>query len=87
MATLVIAHSHVHLHYNTQVEKQGMVARPQKRQNVSRCRDGENVFKVSMLMTWFLHGPALLLFLEEPFFHALCIDAVFYSRVGEICAA
>ena len=47
VATLVIAHSHVHLHYNTQAEKQGMVARPQVRQNVGRCRDGEIVFKVS----------------------------------------
>ena len=47
MATLVIAHSHVHLHYNTQAEKQGMVARPQEQQNVGRCRDGEHVFKVS----------------------------------------
>ena len=47
VATLVIAHSHVHLHYNTQVEKQGMLARPQVRQNVGRCRDGENVFNVS----------------------------------------
>ena len=32
MTTLAIAHSHVHLHYNTQAEKQGMVARPQERQ-------------------------------------------------------
>ena len=47
MATLVIAHSHVYLHYNTQAEKQGMVARSQASQNVGRCRDGENVFKVS----------------------------------------
>ena len=35
------------LHYNMQAEKQGMVARSQTRQNVGRCRDGENVFKVS----------------------------------------
>ena len=42
---IAIAHSHVHLHYNTQAKKQGMVA--QARQNVGRCRDGENVFKVS----------------------------------------
>ena len=34
-----------------------------------------------------LHGPVLLLFLEETFLHTLCIDGVFYSRVGEICAA
>ena len=46
-ATLVIAHSHVQLHYNMQAEKQVMVARPQARQNVGRCRDGENIFKVS----------------------------------------
>ena len=37
MATLVIAHSHVQLHYNTQAEKQGMVARLQAQQNVGRC--------------------------------------------------
>ena len=30
---------------------------------------------------------APLLFLEETFLHTLCIDGVFYSRVGEICAA
>ena len=47
MAALVIALSHVQLHYNMQAEKQGMVARPQEGQNVGRCRDGENVFKVS----------------------------------------
>ena len=47
VATVVITHSHVQLHYNTQAEKQGIVARPQARQNVGRCRDGENVFKVS----------------------------------------
>ena len=47
VAALAIAHSHVHLHYNTQAAKQGMVARPQAQQNVGRCRDGENVFKVS----------------------------------------
>ena len=47
VATLVIAHSHVQLHYNTQAEKQRMVARLLPRQNVGRCRDGENVFKVS----------------------------------------
>ena len=47
MAALVIAHSHVQLHYNMQAEKQGMVARPQARHNVGRCRDGEIVFKVS----------------------------------------
>ena len=47
MAALVIAHSHVQLHYNTQAEKQGMVARQQVRQNVARCSDGENVFKDS----------------------------------------
>ena len=34
-----------------------------------------------------LHGPALLLSLEETFLHTLCIDGDFYSRVGEICAA
>ena len=34
-----------------------------------------------------LHGLALLLSLEETFLHTLCIDGVFYSRVGEICAA
>ena len=38
MATLVIAHSHVHLHYNTQAEKLGMVARPQERQNVGMVK-------------------------------------------------
>ena len=32
MATLVIAHSHVQLHYNTQAEIQRMVARPHMRQ-------------------------------------------------------
>ena len=32
MATLVIAHSHVQLHYNMQAEKQGMVARSQLQQ-------------------------------------------------------
>ena len=37
MAALVIAHSHVQLHYNMQ----GMVARPQAGQNVGRCRDGD----------------------------------------------
>ena len=47
VASLVIAHSHVQLHYNMQAEKQGLVARPQARQNVGRCRDGENVLKVS----------------------------------------
>ena len=47
MATVVIAQSHVQLHYNIQAEKQGIVARPQAWQNVGRCRDGENVFKVS----------------------------------------
>ena len=47
VAALAMAHSHVQLHYNTQVEKQGMVARLQAWQNAGRCRDGENVFKVS----------------------------------------
>ena len=47
VATLVIARSHVQLHYNTQAEKQGTVARLQAQQNVGRCRDGENIFKVS----------------------------------------
>ena len=45
MTTLVIAHSHVQLHYNTQAEKQEMVARPQARQNVGRCMDGETYSK------------------------------------------
>ena len=43
--SLVIAHSQ--LHNNMQVEKKRMVARPQAQQNVARCRDGANVFKVS----------------------------------------
>ena len=47
VATLVIAHAHVQLYYNTQAEKQGIVAKPQARQNVGRCRDDENVFKIS----------------------------------------
>ena len=35
-----------------------MVARPQAQQNVARCRDGANVFKVSkcMLRIWVLRG-------------------------------
>ena len=35
------------LHMHAQAEKQGMVARPQVQQTVGRCRDGENVLKVS----------------------------------------
>ena len=35
-----------------------MVARLQARQNVGRCRDGENVFKVSACNDLGLHGPA-----------------------------
>ena len=52
MATLVIAHSHVQLHYNMQVEKQGMVARPQVRQNVGRCRDGARKLVPNSPWTW-----------------------------------
>ena len=48
---------------------------------------GKTYSKSAHVMTWVLHGPALLLSLEETFLHTLCIDGDFYSRVGEICAA
>ena len=45
----LLLHTHMYnsMHYNTRADKQGMVVRPQAWQNVGRCRDGENVFKVS----------------------------------------
>ena len=70
MATLVIAHSHVQLHYNTQAEKQGMVARLQKRSKmlpdvgmVKMYSKSVHVNDLGFAWTGWshsLHGPALL---------------------------
>ena len=39
--------------------------------------------RLAPLFAW-THPPPVL---EETFLHTLCIDGVFYSRVGEVCAA
>ena len=57
MATLVIAHSHVHLHYNTQAEKRDG-SKTESAAKCRRCRDGEtysksaHVNRPALLVAW-----------------------------------